>query len=127
MICEGQVIGNLSVATTITGELSQQSEISGSLSSQAALSGSLSAQGSIEGSLSATESLNGTLTIPSAIGSLVYTGEYEATPKTDTSTQVFATAMKTMTRDFLVYTIPTTEEYNSAGGVTFTIGEHDGS
>lgn len=52
-----------------------------------------------------------------------YEGEYEATPKTETSTQVFPTQEKMMKRNFLVYTIPTKEEYNSAGGVTFTIGE----
>lgn len=55
-----------------------------------------------------------------------YSGEYEATPKTETSTQVFQTREKMMRRDFLVYTIPTREEYNAAGGVTFTIGGSDG-
>lgn len=55
-----------------------------------------------------------------------YSGEYEATPRTETSTQVFQTREKMMRRDFLVYTIPTREEYNAAGGVTFTIGGSDG-
>lgn len=56
-----------------------------------------------------------------------YNGAYEATPKTDTSTQVFETKEKMMRRDFLVYTIPTAEEYNESGGVTFIIGENYGS
>lgn len=56
-----------------------------------------------------------------------YNGEYEATPKTETSTQVFETREKMMRRDFLVYTIPTEEEYNESGGVTFYIGERYGS
>lgn len=56
-----------------------------------------------------------------------YNGAYEATPKTDTSTQVFETKEKIMRRDFLVYTIPTAEEYNESGGVTFIIGEDYGS
>lgn len=51
-----------------------------------------------------------------------YEGSYEAVPKTETSTQVFETADKLMRKNFLVYTIPTTEEYNEQGGVTFTIG-----
>lgn len=52
-----------------------------------------------------------------------YEGEYEATPKTATVTQIFPTADKLMRRNFLVYTIPTREEPNESGGVTFTIGE----
>lgn len=56
-----------------------------------------------------------------------YNGAYEATPKTDTSTQVFEMKEKMMRRDFLVYTIPTEEEYNESGGVTFIIGENYGS
>ena len=55
-----------------------------------------------------------------------YTGDYEVTsfcadPLLVTSL-ILPTNDKHMLDDVTVYSVPTTEEYNSAGGVTFTIG-----
>ena len=55
-----------------------------------------------------------------------YTGDYEVTsfcadPLLVTSL-VLPTNDKHMLDDVTVYSVPTSEEYNSAGGVTFTIG-----
>lgn len=55
-----------------------------------------------------------------------YTGDYEVTsfcadPLLTTSL-VLPTADKRMLDDVTVYSVPTSEEYNEAGGVTFTIG-----
>lgn len=55
-----------------------------------------------------------------------YTGDYEVTsfcadPLLTTSL-ILPTNDKHMLDDVTVYSVPTSEEYNSAGGVTFTIG-----
>ena len=55
-----------------------------------------------------------------------YKGAYEVTsfcaePLLTTSL-VLPTNDKHMTDDMTIYSVPTREEYNSAGGVTFTIG-----
>lgn len=49
-----------------------------------------------------------------------YNGPYAATPMV--TSQVFGTEDKLMAHDFTVYTIPTTETLNAAGGYTFKIG-----
>ena len=55
-----------------------------------------------------------------------YTGDYEVTSfgaaPLATTSLVLPTNDKHMLDDVTVYSIPTTEEYNAAGGVTFTIG-----
>lgn len=55
-----------------------------------------------------------------------YDGEYEVTsflaePSLTTSLQLY-TRNKLMRDNVTVYSVPTTEEYNPQGGVTFTIG-----
>lgn len=55
-----------------------------------------------------------------------YTGDYEVTsfcaePLLTTSL-VLRTEDKHMLHDVTVFSVPTSEEYNPAGGVTFTIG-----
>lgn len=55
-----------------------------------------------------------------------YTGDYEVTsfcadPLLTTSL-VLRTEDKHMLHDVTVFSVPTSEEYNTAGGVTFTIG-----
>ncbi len=126
MICTGQICADLTLPITLVGDLSSHEELTGVLSQTETLVGDISVPYEMIGELSAAETLVGELSVPQMVGTDIYAGPYEATPKTETSTQVFATALKTMRRDFLVYTIPTTEEYNDAGGVTFTIGEQNG-
>jgi hypothetical protein len=48
-----------------------------------------------------------------------YTGQYEATPSP--GEQVFSTAEKSMSYDFVVHAIPYEEVDNAAGGKTVTI------
>lgn len=55
-----------------------------------------------------------------------YTGDYEITsfcadPLLTTSL-ILPTNDKLMTDDVTIYSVPTSEEYNEFGGVTFTIG-----
>lgn len=56
----------------------------------------------------------------------VYRGDYEVTSFVAqpllTTSLVLPTNEKYMIDDVTVYSVPTAEEYNSAGGVTFTIG-----
>ena len=49
-----------------------------------------------------------------------YEGDYEVTPLI--TTQILGTSKKMMHDDVTVWMIPTKEEPNDAGGVTFTIG-----
>ena len=55
-----------------------------------------------------------------------YTGDYEVTSFTAdpllTTSLVLATNDKHMLDDVTIYSVPTSEEYNEYGGVTFTIG-----
>ena len=55
-----------------------------------------------------------------------YAGPYEVTSFTAapllTTSLILPTNDKHMTDDVTVYSVPTSEEYNPAGGVTFTIG-----
>lgn len=50
-----------------------------------------------------------------------YEGDYEVTPLI--TTQILGTSKKMMRDDLTIWMIPTKEEPNDAGGVTFTIGE----
>lgn len=55
-----------------------------------------------------------------------YDGDYEVTsflaePSLTTSL-ILPTRQKIMRRDMTIYSVPTSEEYNPQGGVTFTIG-----
>lgn len=56
-----------------------------------------------------------------------YTGVYEVTSFLSntslTTSIVLPTNDKHMTDNVTIYSLPTSEEYNDAGGVTFTIGE----
>lgn len=56
----------------------------------------------------------------------VYRGDYEVTSFVAqpllTTSLVLPTNEKFMVDDVTVYSVPTSEEYNEAGGVTFTIG-----
>lgn len=53
-----------------------------------------------------------------------YTGDYEVTSFASTlaSSLVLPTLDKHMTDNVTIHSLPTTEEYNDAGGVTMTIG-----
>lgn len=62
-----------------------------------------------------------TVETESAPSAAVYSGAYEAYPKTDTASQIFATADRLMVYDFTVHTIQTVETYNDQGGVTFEV------
>lgn len=85
------------------------------------------------GILSVDADISGTLPVTAEFVNTIYnstaedyTGDYEVTsfcadPLLTTSL-VLPTADKHMLDDVTVYSVPTTEEYNSAGGVTFTIG-----
>lgn len=85
------------------------------------------------GILSVDADISGTLPVTAEFVNTIYnstaedyTGDYEVTsfcadPLLTTSL-VLPTADKHMLNDVTVYSVPTTEEYNSAGGVTFTIG-----
>lgn len=56
----------------------------------------------------------------------VYRGDYEVTSFVAqpllTTSLILPTNEKFMIDDVTVYSVPTSEEYNEAGGVTFTIG-----
>lgn len=85
------------------------------------------------GILSVDADISGTLPVTAEFVNTIYnstaedyTGDYEVTsfcadPLLTTSL-VLPTNDKHMLNDVTVYSVPTTEEYNSAGGVTFTIG-----
>lgn len=85
------------------------------------------------GILSVDADISGTLPVTAEFVNTIYnstaedyTGDYEVTsfcadPLLTTSL-VLPTNDKHMLDDVTVYSVPTTEEYNSAGGVTFTIG-----
>lgn len=53
-------------------------------------------------------------------GGETYDGPYSCTPMN--YSQTFETAEKYMIADFLVHTVPTREEQNTAGGITMIIG-----
>lgn len=85
------------------------------------------------GILSVDADISGTLPVTAEFVNTIYnstaedyTGDYEVTsfcadPLLTTSL-VLPTNDKHMLNDVTVFSVPTTEEYNSAGGVTFTIG-----
>lgn len=89
----------------------------------AIMPGILSVDADISGTLPVTAEFVNTIHNSTAED---YTGDYEVTsfcadPLLTTSL-VLPTNDKHMLDDVTVYSVPTTEEYNSAGGVTFTIG-----
>lgn len=97
----------------------------------------------LDGTCTLTSTLNGSCTLTSTLdGSAIsvlqvgdyeyYTGTYEVTSFVAqpllTTSLILPTTDKHMHDDVTVYSVPTREEYNEAGGVTFTIGENlDGS
>ena len=85
--------------------------------------GIISASADISGSLQAAAELVNTIYVRTAED---YTGPYEVTSFTAapllTTSLVLPTNDKHMLNDVTVYSVPTSEEYNPAGGVTFTIG-----
>lgn len=85
--------------------------------------GIISASADISGSLQATADFTSTVYTSTAED---YTGPYEVTSFTAapllTTSLVLPTSDKHMLNDVTVYSVPTSEEYNPAGGVTFTIG-----
>lgn len=89
----------------------------------AIMPGILSVDADISGALPVTAEFVNTIYNSTAED---YTGPYDVTSFTAapllTTSLVLPTNDKHMTDDVTVYSVPTTEEYNSAGGVTFTIG-----
>ncbi len=87
----------------------------------------LSPVGNLNGTLSQPESMTAQLSV--FIGERVYEdyhGDYEVTsfcadPLLTTSL-ILPTEDKHMLDDVTIYSVPTREDYNEAGGVTFTIG-----
>lgn len=103
----------------VTAELTQPIEVSASLSKV------LTVNAELTGDLTVDAELVTTIRVSSQ-GYADYTGDYEVTsfcaaPLLTTSL-VLPTNDKHMLDDVTVYSVPTSEEYNSAGGVTFTIG-----
>lgn len=120
------------VIPRITNNIYVQVETSRVISCRPSLHREIAAKVSLEGLAAVTPKLTGDIETDASLITEIrrtsgdveyYDGEYEATPKTETSTQIFPTQDKMMRRNFLVYTIPTREEYNLSGGVTFTIGD----
>lgn len=95
------------------------------ITAQAQTSGIIIAQADLSDTLNADAELVNTIRV-SHEGYEDYTGPYEVTSFTAapllTTSLVLPTNDKHMTDDVTVYSVPTSEEYNPAGGVTFTIG-----
>ncbi len=89
----------------------------------ARISPALNVSARLVSTINATAELANTIRITTAED---YNGPYEVTSFTAdpllTTSLVLPTNDMHMLDDVTVYSVPTTEEYNSAGGVTFTIG-----
>ena len=85
--------------------------------------GIISASADISGSLQASADFTSTVYVSTAED---YTGPYEVTSFTAapliTTSLVLPTADKHMMDDLTIYSVPTREEPNEAGGVTFIVG-----
>lgn len=85
--------------------------------------GTISAPADISGSLQASADFTSTVYVSTAED---YTGPYEVTSFTAapllTTSLVLPTADKHMMDDLTIYSVPTREEPNEAGGVTFIVG-----
>lgn len=73
----------------------------------------------IIGQIETGASLSGTMNIPKGSEYPRYTGEYEATPSTQT--QIFTTRYTVLSSDFTVNATPYSEVSNEQGGHTVTI------
>lgn len=95
------------------------------ITAEAQTSGIISAQAELSDTLTADADLVTTIRVTHE-GYEDYTGPYDVTSFTAapllTTSLVLPTTDKHMTDDVTVYSVPTSEEYNPAGGVTFTIG-----
>lgn len=115
---EGLVVASLSINEDFDASLISLEPIAAELTDISRLTAEVSTDGMI---LSAS--------FDTSIGQSVYqdyTGDYEVNSFTAepllTTSLVLPTFDKHMTDNVTVYSVPTTEENNEAGGVTFTIG-----
>lgn len=118
MIFEGLVISQLNIDETFNASILDAEYIKASMTDESAFGTSVSTQDMI---LSAE--------FDTSIGQSIYqdyAGDYEVTSFTAeplmTTSLILPTNDKHMTDDVTVYSVPTREENNEAGGVTFTIG-----
>lgn len=126
MNVSAEIIGNIDVQATLGQVLSVTAELADqSIDVTAELTGDLDATAEWTDNLEVDADLVNKIRV-SHEGYADYTGDYEVTSFTAapllTTSLVLPTNDKHMLDDVTVYSVPTSEEYNDAGGVTFTIG-----
>ena len=126
MIINANIVSSLITAQAGVDSLTVFASLADeTITAEAQTSGIISAQAELSDTLTADAELVTTIRI-SHEGYEDYTGPYEVTSFTAapllTTSLVLPTNDKHMTDDVTVFSVPTAEEYNEAGGVTFTIG-----
>lgn len=119
------ILSSLAVDAVLQNTVVVDADLTGIIPVTADLPGPLAVTAGLTSDVAADADLVTTIRVSSQ-GYADYTGDYEVTSFTAapllTTSLVLPTNDKHMLDDVTVYSVPTSEEYNDAGGVTFTIG-----
>lgn len=121
------MISKLDISTDVNAKLQAETQINAASSSTINIVANLEDSADFNGELDIGDvAIDGNVEIGLTTSNQTYTGAYEVTsflPDDLTTTSVVLhTSNKVMARNVTIYSLPVSEEYNSQGGVTMTIG-----